>query len=307
MATTRTGRYPIGFRRGGSDWQKDLPKLAQWAKAQDFEAIDLGRASAEDLKTLSANGLRLGSADLLDFGRLMDNDAGKRKELISQNVEYIKQSAAGGAKIFFTCIIPGDPARKRSENYSLAVECFSPIAQACASSGAHIAIEGWPGGAPQLANLCCTPETVRAFLKDVGAGAALNYDPSHLIRLGVDHIRFLREFLPHVKHVHAKDTELLDDARYEFGTQAGTFAKGHGFGEWTWRYTLPGHGIALERNLLDPQQRRLQGNCQRRARRRAFQRFRRRRKSRPGAFAGLFEGHVIFSLSKLCSLNIAAG
>ena len=39
------------------------------------------------------------------------------------------------------------------------------------------------GMPPQLANLCCTPETVRMFLKDVGRGAGLNCDPSHLIRV----------------------------------------------------------------------------------------------------------------------------
>jgi sugar phosphate isomerase/epimerase len=72
----------------------------------------------------------------------------------------------------------------------------------------------------------------------------VNYDPSHLIRLGVDHVRFLREFATHVKHVHAKDTQLYPDALYEFGTQPATFAKPHGFGEWTWRYTIPGHGEA---------------------------------------------------------------
>jgi sugar phosphate isomerase/epimerase len=85
---------------------------------------------------------------------------------------------------------------------------------------------------------------VRAFLKDVGPGAALNYDPSHLIRLRVDHIRFLKEFAPHVVHCHAKDTDVDEDALYEYGSQTSAFAKPHGFGEWTWRYTLPGHGQA---------------------------------------------------------------
>jgi sugar phosphate isomerase/epimerase len=84
---------------------------------------------------------------------------------------------------------------------------------------------------------------VRSFLKDVGRGAGLNYDPSHLVRLGVDHVRFLKEFAPHVKHVHAKDTDVNAEALYDFGTQPATFAKPHGFGEWTWRYTIPGHGV----------------------------------------------------------------
>src|SRR5438094_876583 len=241
---TRTGNYAIGFRRGGGEWQKNLPTQAKWAKQAGFDAIDLGRATREDVATLKEAGLRLGSVDLLDFGQIMSNDPAKRKDVIAANVAYVKEAGALGAKALFTCIIPGDPTKKRAENYKLAVESFAPIAQACAAANVALAIEGWPGGGPWLANLCCTPETVRSFIKDVGPGAGLNYDPSHLIRLEVDHIRFLKEFADHVKHVHAKDTEIDHDAMYEFGTQDATFAKGHGFGQWTWRYTIPGHGIA---------------------------------------------------------------
>jgi sugar phosphate isomerase/epimerase len=248
---TRTGDFPIGFRRSGVEWQKDLPKLAKWSKQAGFDVIDLThRAGAEDFKALKDAGLSVGSGDLLDFGQIMANDAAKRKEVIDANVKFVKDAAAQGAKALFTCIIPGDPTRKRAENYKLAVDSFTPIAHACAEAGAALAVEGWPGGAPYLANLCCTPETVRAFIKDVGRGAGLNYDPSHLIRLGVDHIRFLKEFAPHIKHVHAKDTDVDADALYEFGTQAGTFAPSHRWGEWIWRYTIPGQGLARWGEIL---------------------------------------------------------
>ena len=85
---------------------------------------------------------------------------------------------------------------------------------------------------------------MRSCIQDVGRGAGLNYDPSHLIRLRVDHIRFLKEFAPHVKHVHAKDTDVYEDALYEFGTQDATFTPSHRWGQWTWRYTIPGQGVA---------------------------------------------------------------
>ena len=74
---------------------------------------------------------------------------------------------------------------------------------------------------------------------------AVNFDPSHLIRMGIDPVRFLHEFAPRVSHVHGKDTEILGDELQEHGTlQPATFAKHHGFGEHYWRYTLPGHGCA---------------------------------------------------------------
>jgi sugar phosphate isomerase/epimerase len=242
--STRTGSFPIGFRRGWGAWQKDLSSLCQWAVAQGFASLDLNVATAGDIQAVTESGLKLGSVDLIQMGEITHGDAGKRREIVAANVAYVKESAARGAKIFFT-VVGGDPAKKRSENYKIAVEAFSPIAEAAHSVGAWVAVEGYPGGAPHLALLCTTPETCRMFLKDIPNGMALNYDPSHLIRLGVDHIRFLREFVGHVVHVHSKDTELFPEAVYELGLfQPSAFSPGHGYGEHAWRYTIPGHGIA---------------------------------------------------------------
>jgi sugar phosphate isomerase/epimerase len=72
----------------------------------------------------------------------------------------------------------------------------------------------------------------------------VNYDPSHLVRMGIDPLRFLNEFVSRVYHVHGKDTELFADNLYEYGhEQPPTFAKPMGFGSMTWRYTIPGQGI----------------------------------------------------------------
>lgn len=242
MLKTHTGQFPIAFRRGWSDWQKKDPiALAKWASDNGFAALDLMNVTARDFEILSSHNLGMGSVDLLDFGAIMSADLEKRKQTIAANIQYVKDVAALGAKVFFTCVIPGDHTKSRSENYKLAVECFSPVGEACKSVGATIAIEGWPGGAPHYSTLCCTPETLRPFLKDV-PGTSVNYDPSHLIRLGVDHIRFLNEFAPHVKHVHAKDTTRFADAQYEVGSLSPAFLKPHAFGDATWRYCLPGHG-----------------------------------------------------------------
>src|SRR5690349_5276432 len=110
MSNTRTGGFPIGFRRGWTDWQKkELTVLVQWAKSSGFAALDLMNLTPQDVKSVQSAGLRLGSLDLLDFGAIMSSDAGKRKDVIARNVEFVKQLAPAGAKIFFTCIIPGDP------------------------------------------------------------------------------------------------------------------------------------------------------------------------------------------------------
>jgi len=240
---TRTGSFSIGFRRGWGQWQKDLPSLCSWAKSNGFESLDLNVATGADIKAVIDAGLKLGSVDLIQMGEITHPDPGKRREVIAANVAYVKESAARGAKIFFT-VVGGDPSKKRGENYRMAVESFAPIAEAAAEVGASVAVEGYPGGPPHFTLLCTTPETFRAFLKDLPKGIAINYDPSHLIRLGVDHIRFLKEFAGHVVHVHGKDTELFPEAVYELGLyQPSAFVAGHGFGEHIWRYTIPGHGV----------------------------------------------------------------
>jgi sugar phosphate isomerase/epimerase len=243
---TRTATLPIGFRRLGSAWNKDLPALLAWAKQSGFEAIDLNVAAPAEISAVRAAGLRLGTVDLIDMGKLLVTDPAERRDRIARNVEYVKQLAAAGAKIFFTVLIPDDLIRKRPENYKLAVETFAPLAQAAADAGVMIAIEGWPGPAPHFQSLCCTPESCRAFIRDTNPkSVGINYDPSHLIRLGVDPVRFLREFLPHIPHVHAKDTELFPDAIYELGLYQDSIAKPpHRYGAHAWRYTIPGHGHA---------------------------------------------------------------
>ncbi len=244
---TRTGHFPIGFRRGWGDWQRgDVGRLAAWARDAGFAHVYLGWATPADVDAIHAAGLKLGSCDLLDFGNLLSIDAGKRRELLERNLAYVKQTAAIGCRIFFTVIVPGDPSRPRAENYRDALDGYAPICQAVADAGAVLAIEGAPGKRPHYANLCCTPETVRAFLRDVKTpGVGINYDPSHLIRLGVDPVRFLREFAPHVYHVHAKDTLAIADGAYEYGLyQPAAFVEPHRWGEHAWRYTLPGRGQA---------------------------------------------------------------
>jgi sugar phosphate isomerase/epimerase len=241
---TRTANLPIGFRRMSFDWHQDLGALIAWAKSSGFDAIDLNVATPADLAALYSAQLRLGTVDLIDMGKLLANDAGQRKDLIARNIFYIQELAAAGAKTFFTVLIPGDPGKKRAENYSLAVETMAPLAQAAADAHVKIAIEGWPGPAPHFAALCCTPESCRSFIRDTNPNSiAINYDPSHLIRLGVDPLRFLNEFIRFIPHVHAKDTELFADAVYELGLYQDSIGKPpHKYGSHAWRYTIPGHG-----------------------------------------------------------------
>jgi sugar phosphate isomerase/epimerase len=211
-----------------------------------FDAIDLGEADEAQISALRTAGLRVGTCDVLSMGDLYSSDAAVRKDCVQRNTDYIKKLTGLGVDRLFTAVIAKDPAAPRKENYDLAVATLSELAPVAARHGAKIVIEGWPGMDPYYPNLCCNPETYRQILKDVNSpGLGVNYDPSHLIRMGIDHIRFLEEFLPHVGHVHAKDTEIRTEALYEYGCQqASAFVPWTDFGESYWRYTIPGHGQA---------------------------------------------------------------
>ena len=245
MATTRTGSYPIGFRRGWGDWQKDVSELTAFALDAGFEFVDVAAISADDIKAIQATGIGIGSVDI-HWNGMLSPDKAKRKDAAAKNVAYINEIASLGPRAFFTILMPEDVSKSRRDNFAYAAESYAAVAEGIAKSGARIAIEGWPGGGPHVANQCCTPETYRAMLKEVANPAlGINFDPSHLIRMGIDSVRFAREFVEHFVHVHAKDTLINDEALYEFGhLQGATFAENPVCGEQVWRYTVPGHGVA---------------------------------------------------------------
>ena len=156
---TRTGGYRIGFRHGPSKWQKDLSTLARWARQQGCELIDLGQVSAADVKTVKDAGVDVVSADVLDGPALLSSDAGKRKDCIARNTAYFEQMAELGVRVFFTVLIPEDPDNDPENNFELAVQSYSPLADVADGLGVTIVLEGWPGPAPGYRNLCCNPET----------------------------------------------------------------------------------------------------------------------------------------------------
>lgn len=241
-ARTRTGNFPIGFRRGGSAWQKDLKALLDWAAQERFGVIDLGNDAVQSAPEAIRAGFRIGSVDSAEWHKMISPDKAARQEAVARNIAHIKACGANGPMNHFVVMLPEKPELKRAENFAFMVESYGQLTSTLEEQKAKIVIEGWPGPGA----LCCTPESYGAFFRECSSPAfGINYDPSHLIRMGIDPVRFLREFTKRVHHVHGKDTELIDEALYLYGnTLEATLAKPHAFGEMCWRYTLPGHGCA---------------------------------------------------------------
>jgi sugar phosphate isomerase/epimerase len=74
------------------------------------------------------------------------------------------------------------------------------------------------------------------------AAIGLNYDPSHLVRLGIDYVRVLEEFKDRVYHCHGKDTALLPEQQYLYGHFPPALGTSPRFSAGAWRYCIPGAG-----------------------------------------------------------------
>ena len=246
---TATGNFPLGWRRRNFAWEQDLDSMIAWALENDLEVIDLGRDADSITKTVVDAGLRVGTADLPVWGQMMSPDAGKRRDSVAQNAEYIRACAAAGVKTFFICMMPENPSRPRAENFGYMVDSYGELVTTFEANDAYLVIEGAPGPG----SLVCTPETFRAFFEQMGsANMGVNYDPSHLLRMGIDPIRFLKEFVDHVYHVHGKDTMIIEENLYQYGNlQEATFAKPYKYGGMNWRYTIPGHGVSDWKIILN--------------------------------------------------------
>lgn len=242
IARTRTGNFPIGFRRFWGEWQKDLPALLPWARDHHFGVIDLGNDAEQTAPIVLKSALRIGSVDLAEWKGMISPDPAVRQKAVARNIAYIEACAVFGSVNHFTVMLPEKPELPRAENFRYMIESYRQLAPALEAHQAKIVIEGWPG--PGV--LCCTPESYGAFFRECASPVfGVNYDPSHLLRMGIDPLRFLREFSARVYHVHGKDTELFADELYLYGNeQEPTLGKRHGFGGAHWRYTIPGHGIA---------------------------------------------------------------
>lgn len=245
---TATGSFGIGVRRGWSEWMKDLDGLLPWLVQNGLECLDVGAEPAATLKKVREAGLQIGSVDLPAWKEMISADAAKRTKAVSIQSEFIEETfAAIGPANYFVVMLPEDDKRSRADNFRDMVESYGQVAPVLEKTQSKIVIEGWPGPGA----LCCTPETLRALFKEVPAAVGINFDPSHLLRMGIDPGRFLEEFADRVYHAHAKDTLHYPELQYDLGTeQPATFAKGHGFGSARWRYTIPGDGVANWTALL---------------------------------------------------------
>jgi sugar phosphate isomerase/epimerase len=138
-----------------------------------------------------------------------------------------------------------------AENLRLAEKVLPPLVEYAAAREVRLVVEncpmeGWhPDGYP--ANLAYSPE-LWGWMGQLGLW--LNYDPSHLVWLGIDPLAALEQHVDRVLHVQAKDVEVHAAARNRYGVFGQLLDKQPWVSGW-WRYRIPGLGEVDWRRLID--------------------------------------------------------
>lgn len=216
---------------------RPLEEVLDFAKDAGFDAIEIdvgGHVKTPDnvgpaVAKARERGLFVSS--LTFFGNQLEPDAEKRKVLRARTGDFAQ--AIGAAEVPIFVIFPGrDNTTSDEDNYKSFAEHANQLLAANSGSGLAFAIENWPG--PKNDFIAVTPggwEQLFALIPDKRFG--LEFDPSHLIRLGIDPFAALEGVKDRILILHAKDTS-IDTKRLQ--------AVGYHGAGW-WRYRLPGSGL----------------------------------------------------------------
>ena len=243
--------------------ERSLEDIAAWAAANGYEALELAawpqvgdrpftashiRAEAFDgaeeervRNAVEGNGLVVSALAYYDNNLSPDT---KEREAYHEHVRRCIDAAAALGGIPVGTFIGRDPGRTVAENLREAERIFPPLVDYAGERGVRLMIEncvmeGWhPDGYP--GNLAYSPELWEWMFS---LGLYLNFDPSHLLWLGIDPVEALRPYVDRVAHAHAKDAETFDRKRnrYGFFGRVSTREQDPWDMGW-WRYRIPGLG-----------------------------------------------------------------
>lgn len=238
----RKGKMKIGFLTEYSEERVEFAKKAGFdcleVSVTPGSALDVRNLTKEKIerirKVFTRNEVKISDLACYFLNHL-DPDEKKRKENNEYFISVLKISKEFGTNIVTTNTW-GDRTRPPKENLSLYKKVFSEYAKIAEDNGVRIAMENCPhiNGYPfSIGNIGYSPSIWKLLFEAVPSLAiGLQYDPSHLVWLGIDYLRGIYDFKERIYSVHAKDTEIIKNNLYKEGI-LGT--------NW-WRYRLPGLG-----------------------------------------------------------------
>ncbi len=248
-----------------------LAEIADWAVLNDFKALevaawpDLGdrpfiathiNVEKSDASSIDAVREIFTSRDLeLSSIAFYDNNLHpnqrQRDEINDHVMKCIDVAAALSVRSVGT-FIGRDWNKSVKENLAMAKDIFTPIVQHANSRGVRIVIEncvmeGWhPDGYP--GNLAYSPELWEWMFE---LGLYLNFDPSHLVWMGIDPIAAVKPYIAQIEHAQAKDIEIFPEKRNHYGFPGKAVTRENPWDVGWWRYRVPGLGEVDWLRLVD--------------------------------------------------------
>jgi sugar phosphate isomerase/epimerase len=251
--------------------QRSLDEIAAWAAGAGYEALEvaawpnLGERpftathldadgfTAGDAERVTAlfgdHGLSLSS--LAYYDNNLHPDPGER-EAVNRHVRACIDAAALLGCPTVGTFVGRDPSKTVAENLREAETVFAPLVDHAGAQGVKLMIEncvmeGWhPDGYP--GNLAYSPELWEWMFS---IGLYLNYDPSHLLWMGIDPVEAVRPYVDRIPHAQAKDVELFPERRNRYGWPGKAVTREDPWDVGWWRYRVPGLGQVDWRRLVD--------------------------------------------------------
>jgi sugar phosphate isomerase/epimerase len=241
---------------------RSLEEIVAWAADHGYEALEVAAwpnlgdrpftATHVNVEKLSGDQVdrvhdlfdrhSLTISSLAFYDNNLHPDRTERKAINDHVLGCIDAAAKLGVATVGT-FVGRDPGRSVAENLREAEEVFAPLVDHASERGVKLVIEncvmeGWhPDGYP--GNLAYSPELWEWMFS---LGLYLNYDPSHLMWMGIDPVTALKPYVDRIAHAQAKDIELFPEKRNRYGFPGIAVHRSDPWDVGWWRYRVPGLG-----------------------------------------------------------------
>jgi sugar phosphate isomerase/epimerase len=252
--------------------KRSLEEIVPWAADHGFESLEVAAwpgAGNRDFVATHVDAARFTEGDADRIRQLFEDhhltlssiayydnnlhpDPNERKAINEHVVACLEAAALLGVPTVGT-FIGRNPTRTVSENLRDARAVFAPLVDLAGERGIKLIIEncvmeGWhPDGYP--GNLAYSPELWEWMFS---LGLYLNYDPSHLVWMGIDPVEAARPYVDRIPHAQAKDIQTFPDRRNRYGYPGRAVSREES--PWDvgwWRYRVPGLGEVDWLRLVD--------------------------------------------------------
>lgn len=250
---------------------RSLDHIIEWAAGAGYQALEVAawpalgarpftatHIAAETLDQQAADAIRerfdsagLTLSSLAYYDNNLHPDPADRAVINNHVLACIDAAALLGCPTVGT-FVGRDPSKSVSANLAEAEEVFKPLVDAAGQRGVKLIIEncvmeGWhPDGYP--GNLAYSPELWEWMFS---IGLYLNYDPSHLVWMGIDPVAALKPYVDKIPHAQAKDIQLFPELRNRYGWPGKAIDRPNPWDVGWWRYRVPGLGQVDWNAIID--------------------------------------------------------